>query len=471
MLGPHLCAAAAGAPADRGRPRAVRADRRATCVGRAHRRRAAAPAAARLVLDRPPSGPATSPTSGRPAGRRCSWSRPAPAGCSAPSTPPRPRHRPRRRGLRAPGRDLAGARRSTSTSTSRSSSAPTRTTRPRRARSPTSRSSRSAQHRDWGGCRLSLRRRSTCPTRWCRSCSGASPAARSSARSRSTCRSASLRTCAVWWTVPADVLAEAGLAAADLPGAAHAAEHCSIGLLPLFATCDRWDIGGVSTAAAPGHRAAHRLRLRRPPRRRRVRRAGLPRRRASGWPRPGRRSRSCGCDDGCPSCIQSPKCGNQNNPLDKVGAVRAARPAARRPRPARRLPRRLRSGPRGPQREVGVCPGQRGPDTATRTSAAPSTVQAVSRAPLAAASPAALAHGVPAPAQRRGRRPAPPGRRRTAPCGGRAPSPRPPPARRRAAAGRPRRRRPAGSPSRARARRPPPAHGPAPPRRRPRRAR
>ena len=60
-----------------------------------------------------------------------------------------------------------------------------------------------------------------------------------------------LRTSAVWWTVPDDVLADAGLDRADLPGAAHAAEHCSIGLLPLFATCDRWDIGGVSTARHP----------------------------------------------------------------------------------------------------------------------------------------------------------------------------------------------------------------------------
>ncbi|WP_447647126.1 hypothetical protein [Nocardioides zeae] len=45
----------------------------------------------------------------------------------------------------------------------------------------------------------------------------------------------SLRTAAVWWTVPSTVLAEleaGGVAAGDLPGAAHAAEHCSIGLLP-----------------------------------------------------------------------------------------------------------------------------------------------------------------------------------------------------------------------------------------------
>jgi DEAD/DEAH box helicase domain-containing protein len=56
-----------------------------------------------------------------------------------------------------------------------------------------------------------------------------------------------LRTTAVWWTVPDHVLLESGLTEIDLAGAAHAAEHCSIGLLPLFATCDRWDIGGVST--------------------------------------------------------------------------------------------------------------------------------------------------------------------------------------------------------------------------------
>src|SRR5690606_31869485 len=61
----------------------------------------------------------------------------------------------------------------------------------------------------------------------------------------------SLHTRAVWWSVPDHLLDEAGLAHGDLPGAAHAAEHASIGLLPLFATCDRWDIGGVSTAVHP----------------------------------------------------------------------------------------------------------------------------------------------------------------------------------------------------------------------------
>ena len=130
-----------------------------------------------------------------------------------------------------------------------------------------------------------------------------------------------LETAAVWWTLPDDVLEECGLDAADLPGAAHAAEHASIGLLPLFATCDRWDIGGVSTArhadtgvltvfVHDGHPGG----------------AGFSERGfhlAVDWLAATREAiASCGCAEGCPSCVQSPKCGNQNNPLDKAGAVR-----------------------------------------------------------------------------------------------------------------------------------------------------
>ena len=113
----------------------------------------------------------------------------------------------------------------------------------------------------------------------------------------------------------------AGLDLADVPGAAHAAEHAGIGLLPLFATCDRWDIGGVSTAlhedtglatvfVYDGHPGG----------------AGFSERgftRADDWLRATRDAiASCECATGCPSCVQSPKCGNGNEPLDKPGAVR-----------------------------------------------------------------------------------------------------------------------------------------------------
>ncbi len=129
-----------------------------------------------------------------------------------------------------------------------------------------------------------------------------------------------LDTAAVWWTLPVTVLEDAGLVGGDLPGSAHAAEHAAIGLLPLFATCDRWDIGGVSTALHPdtgqltvfvydGHPGG----------------AGFAERgyrRAHAWLLATREAiSSCRCDEGCPSCVQSPKCGNGNNPLDKAGAV------------------------------------------------------------------------------------------------------------------------------------------------------
>ncbi|GAA4329088.1 DEAD/DEAH box helicase [Actinomadura luteofluorescens] len=127
-----------------------------------------------------------------------------------------------------------------------------------------------------------------------------------------------LRTRAVYWTLSEAQIAR--LDDLDLAGAAHAAEHASIGLLPLFATCDRWDIGGVSTAVHPdtglltvfvydGHEGG----------------AGFAERGygdAASWLRATRDAiASCECDSGCPSCIQSPKCGNGNDPLDKRGAL------------------------------------------------------------------------------------------------------------------------------------------------------
>lgn len=129
-----------------------------------------------------------------------------------------------------------------------------------------------------------------------------------------------LHTRAVWWTLAGPeraVLAARGL---DLAGAAHAAEHTAIGLLPLFAACDRWDIGGVSADLHPatgqltvfvydGHEGG----------------AGFAERGfavARDWlTATAEAIASCECQAGCPSCIQSPKCGNGNEPLSKDGAL------------------------------------------------------------------------------------------------------------------------------------------------------
>jgi DEAD/DEAH box helicase domain-containing protein len=130
----------------------------------------------------------------------------------------------------------------------------------------------------------------------------------------------SLRTKAVWWTMPLELLAAVGISEPDVPGAAHAAEHAAIGMMPLVATCDRWDIGGVSTVLHPdtgrptivvhdGHPGG----------------AGFAERGYAALPEWLTATRdavaACECESGCPSCVQSPKCGNGNEPLDKARAV------------------------------------------------------------------------------------------------------------------------------------------------------
>ncbi|MFD6677682.1 DEAD/DEAH box helicase [Rhodococcus zopfii] len=129
-----------------------------------------------------------------------------------------------------------------------------------------------------------------------------------------------LPTRAVLYTVPPELLAHAGIGAERIPGALHAAEHAAIGLLPLVATCDRGDIGGVSTAlhadtglptvfVYDGHPGG----------------AGFAERghtRIVEWLTATRDAvLACECATGCPSCVYSPKCGNGNDPLDKAGAI------------------------------------------------------------------------------------------------------------------------------------------------------
>jgi DEAD/DEAH box helicase domain-containing protein len=100
----------------------------------------------------------------------------------------------------------------------------------------------------------------------------------------------------------------------------HAAEHSMIALLPLWAMCDRWDIGGLSTNIHPqtdeptvfvydGHPGG----------------VGITERgfeAFEGWVGDtARMLEGCPCSEGCPSCVQSPKCGNLNEMLDKAGAL------------------------------------------------------------------------------------------------------------------------------------------------------
>lgn len=134
-----------------------------------------------------------------------------------------------------------------------------------------------------------------------------------------------LATTAVMYTITPEALRRNGIDAPQIPGSLHAAEHAAIGLLPLVASCDRGDIGGLSTAVGPES-------------------DGLPSvfvydgypggagfaeqgfRRAGTWlGATAAAIEACECPWGCPSCVQSPKCGSGNEPLDKAGAVRVLR--------------------------------------------------------------------------------------------------------------------------------------------------
>lgn len=129
-----------------------------------------------------------------------------------------------------------------------------------------------------------------------------------------------MRTRSMWWQVPPALVQALGMDARLLASAAHAAEHTAIGLLPMFAPCDRWDIGGLSTVLHPdtgcctifvhdGHPGG----------------AGFAERGftvADQWLRATvERLETCPCTAGCPSCVVSPKCGNANQFLDKEAAL------------------------------------------------------------------------------------------------------------------------------------------------------
>ena len=131
---------------------------------------------------------------------------------------------------------------------------------------------------------------------------------------------------ALWFDLPDALVAEIRRRRLDLAGGLHAAEHAAIGVLPLFAMCDRNDIGGVSTPLHPdtgkpqvfiydGHAGG----------------IGIAEKGyeliEELWAATLRAVEECPCEDGCPGCIQSPKCGNGNYPLDKSVAVMLLRGA------------------------------------------------------------------------------------------------------------------------------------------------
>jgi DEAD/DEAH box helicase domain-containing protein len=126
-------------------------------------------------------------------------------------------------------------------------------------------------------------------------------------------------TIALWFDLPAEAIARLDREQLDFAGGLHAAEHAAIGILPLFALCDRNDIGGVSTPFHPDTGQAQIFIYDGYPGGIGIAEKGFDLIEEL-WQATLKAINECPCQEGCPSCIQSPKCGNNNKPLDKKAA-------------------------------------------------------------------------------------------------------------------------------------------------------
>ncbi|MFC2041980.1 DEAD/DEAH box helicase, partial [Chloroflexota bacterium] len=126
-------------------------------------------------------------------------------------------------------------------------------------------------------------------------------------------------TVALWFDLPPKAISKVTEAQLDFAGGLHALEHAAIGILPLFALCDRNDIGGVSTSLHPDTGKAQVFIYDAYPGGVGIAERGFDMIREL-WQATFRAIWECPCQEGCPSCIQSPKCGNNNKPLDKEAA-------------------------------------------------------------------------------------------------------------------------------------------------------
>jgi len=126
-------------------------------------------------------------------------------------------------------------------------------------------------------------------------------------------------TVALWFDLPSAAVAQLEREQLDFAGGLHAAEHAAIGILPLFALCDRNDIGGVSTPFHPDTGQAQIFIYDAHPGGIGIAEKGFDLVKEL-WQATLRAITECPCQEGCPSCIQSPKCGNNNKPLDKKAA-------------------------------------------------------------------------------------------------------------------------------------------------------